>query len=95
MDAAAQILQASMDAYRSLVYETPGFAEYFCDATPIREIAKLNIGSRPASRKASQRIEDLGYPLGISLVSVPFHTSWMIWFWFCGREFLKAAQGCR
>ena len=67
LDAAAQISQASMDAYRGLVYETPGFAEYFFDATPIREIAKLNIGSRPASRKASQKIEDLrAIPWGFS-----------------------------
>lgn len=67
LDAAAQISQSSMDAYRGLVYETPGFAEYFFDATPIREIAKLNIGSRPASRKASQKIEDLrAIPWGFS-----------------------------
>ena len=46
-------------AYRSLVYETPEFAEYFRAATPIAEIAELNLGSRPASRTASRRIEDL------------------------------------
>jgi phosphoenolpyruvate carboxylase len=46
-------------AYRKLVYETPGFTEYFFTATPIREIAELNIGSRPSARKASDRIEDL------------------------------------
>ncbi|GAB1231918.1 phosphoenolpyruvate carboxylase [Ferrigenium sp. UT4] len=46
-------------AYRKLVYETPGFTDYFFAATPIREIAELNIGSRPASRKATDRIEDL------------------------------------
>jgi phosphoenolpyruvate carboxylase len=57
----------SMAAYRALVYETPRFAEYFFDATPIREIAELNIGSRPASRKATQRIEDLrAIPWGFS-----------------------------
>ena len=67
LDAAARISQASMKAYRGLVYETPGFAEYFFDATPIREIAKLNIGSRPAGRKASQKIEDLrAIPWGFS-----------------------------
>lgn len=65
--AAAKISQSSMNAYRGLVYEAPGFAEYFFDATPIREIAKLNIGSRPASRKANQRIEDLrAIPWGFS-----------------------------
>ncbi len=46
-------------AYRKLVYETPGFTDYFFTATPIREIAELNIGSRPSSRKPSNRIEDL------------------------------------
>jgi phosphoenolpyruvate carboxylase len=56
-----------MAAYRALVYETPGFTEYFFSSTPIREIAELNIGSRPASRKASQRIEDLrAIPWGFS-----------------------------
>ena len=67
LDAAAQLSQASMNAYRGLVYETPGFSVYFFNATPIREIAKLNIGSRPASRKATQRIEDLrAIPWGFS-----------------------------
>jgi phosphoenolpyruvate carboxylase len=46
-------------AYRGLVYETPGFERYFREATVIGEIAALNIGSRPASRKKSTRIEDL------------------------------------
>jgi len=54
-------------AYRKLVYQTPGFTDYFFASTPIREIAGLNIGSRPASRKASQRIEDLrAIPWGFS-----------------------------
>jgi phosphoenolpyruvate carboxylase len=66
--ATAALLSAeSMATYRGLVYETPGFAEYFFSATPLREIAKLNIGSRPASRKPSQRIEDLrAIPWGFS-----------------------------
>ena len=51
--------QHAYRAYRSLVYETPGFDRYFRESTPISEIAELNIGSRPASRKPSQRIEDL------------------------------------
>jgi phosphoenolpyruvate carboxylase len=46
-------------AYRSLVYETEGFAEYFFSATPIAEITELNIGSRPSARRNSGRIEDL------------------------------------
>src|SRR5574343_1157138 len=67
LEAAAQLSQASMAAYRALVYETPGFTDYFFNSTPIREIAELNIGSRPASRKPSQRIEDLrAIPWGFS-----------------------------
>lgn len=68
LQAAEALSQASMAAYRSLVYETPGFTEYFFGATPIREIAELNIGSRPASRKPSQRIEDLR--------AIPWSFSW-------------------
>ena len=67
LEAAAELSQASMAAYRALVYDTPGFTEYFFSATPIREIAELNIGSRPASRKATQKIEDLrAIPWGFS-----------------------------
>ena len=67
LKAAAALSANSMAAYRALVYETPGFTEYFFSATPIREIAELNIGSRPASRKASQKIEDLrAIPWGFS-----------------------------
>jgi phosphoenolpyruvate carboxylase len=46
-------------AYRSLVYETPGFDQYFRQSTVLDEIASLNIGSRPASRSRRQGIEDL------------------------------------
>ncbi|MBU7576273.1 MAG: phosphoenolpyruvate carboxylase [Hydrogenophaga sp.] len=65
--AADELSRQSMAAYRALVYDTPRFAEYFFAATPIREIAELNIGSRPASRKATQKIEDLrAIPWGFS-----------------------------
>ncbi len=46
-------------AYRDLVYETAGFERYFWESTVIAEIANLNLGSRPASRAKSTRIEDL------------------------------------
>jgi phosphoenolpyruvate carboxylase len=45
--------------YRELVYETEGFVRFFRESTVVGEIANLNIGSRPASRKASDKIEDL------------------------------------
>lgn len=67
LETATLLSQASMQAYRHLVYETAGFNDYFFEATPIREIAELNIGSRPASRKANQKIEDLrAIPWGFS-----------------------------
>ena len=70
--AADEISAASFKAYRKLVYETPGFTDYFFAATPIREIAELNIGSRPAVRqkdgKATRAIEDLR--------AIPWSFSW-------------------
>jgi phosphoenolpyruvate carboxylase len=67
LDAAAALSEASYQAYRGIVYGTPGFTDYFFAATPIREIAGLNIGSRPASRKATRAIEDLrAIPWGFS-----------------------------
>jgi phosphoenolpyruvate carboxylase len=67
LEAADALSRESMAAYRKLVYDDPGFAAYFFDTTPIREIAELNIGSRPASRKASRAIEDLrAIPWGFS-----------------------------
>jgi len=54
-----ELAAAAHTAYRALVYGTDGFVAYFRAATPIAEIAELNIGSRPASRTASTRIEDL------------------------------------
>ncbi|SDC70561.1 phosphoenolpyruvate carboxylase [Paraburkholderia lycopersici] len=66
-----QLSDAAMAAYRSLVYETPGFTDYFFASTPITEIAELNIGSRPASRKLQdpkhRKIDDLrAIPWGFS-----------------------------
>ena len=58
--AAMEFLSAeAYRAYRDLVYETDGFDRFFRELTVIGEIANLNIGSRPSSRKASARIEDL------------------------------------
>ncbi|HEX4330389.1 MAG TPA: phosphoenolpyruvate carboxylase, partial [Burkholderiales bacterium] len=59
MSAMEEISASAHRAYRDLVYETPGFTDYFFQSTPIQEIAELNIGSRPTSRKATGRIEDL------------------------------------
>ncbi|HUK03261.1 MAG TPA: phosphoenolpyruvate carboxylase [Steroidobacteraceae bacterium] len=54
-----QLSEEAFRAYRSLVYGTPGFNQFFRQMTPVAEIAELKIGSRPASRTKSDRIEDL------------------------------------
>ncbi len=59
LESMEEISAHAYKAYRSLVYETDGFEDYFWGSTVINEIATLNIGSRPASRKKTRRIEDL------------------------------------
>jgi phosphoenolpyruvate carboxylase len=54
-----ELSDAAFAAYRKLVYETPGFEDYFWQSTVITEIASLNLGSRPASRAKGRSIEDL------------------------------------
>jgi len=54
-----ELSAAAFAAYRGLVYETDGFERYFWASTVITEIASLNIGSRPASRKKTTAIGDL------------------------------------
>ncbi|GLT02339.1 phosphoenolpyruvate carboxylase [Sphingobium jiangsuense] len=54
-----QLSATAFAAYRELVYDTEGFKRFFRDLTPIQEISGLKIGSRPASRTKSDRIEDL------------------------------------
>jgi phosphoenolpyruvate carboxylase len=59
LQAMEELSNSAFKAYRALVYETDGFERYFWESTVIGEIANLNIGSRPASRTNSRRIEDL------------------------------------
>jgi phosphoenolpyruvate carboxylase len=54
-----RLSELAFSAYRDLVYETEGFETYFRQSTPLAEISTLNIGSRPASRTKSTKIEDL------------------------------------
>ena len=49
----------SRDVYRELVYEQPGFGRFFEQATPIEEVARLRLGSRPARRGGSRQITEL------------------------------------
>ncbi|HYM86487.1 MAG TPA: phosphoenolpyruvate carboxylase, partial [Pseudoxanthomonas sp.] len=83
----------AFSAYRSLVYETLGFVQFFRTATPITEIADLHVGSRPASRKKTDHIEDLR--------AIPWVFSWSLsrmmlpgWYGFgAAVEALAARKG--
>jgi phosphoenolpyruvate carboxylase len=59
LDAMERLSTYAYAAYRDLVYDTPGFERYFWESTVISEVASLNIGSRPASRRKSTAISDL------------------------------------
>lgn len=55
----ATLSQTAFHAYRSLIYETPELRTYYQQATPIEHISRMNVGSRPSSRKGGDRVEDL------------------------------------
>ncbi|MDQ3676866.1 MAG: phosphoenolpyruvate carboxylase, partial [Actinomycetota bacterium] len=54
----AEMAELSTESYRELVYSDPDFAAFFHAATPVNEVSRLKLGSRPAKRRASTRIED-------------------------------------
>ncbi len=58
-NAIEEISREALTKYQSLVFEDPDFLTYFNEATPLKEIGDLNIGSRPMSRKSQGRFEDL------------------------------------
>jgi phosphoenolpyruvate carboxylase len=62
------LAETSKAAYRDFVYGTPGFLDYWQQATPINELARLPIGSRPAKRSAG------GFE---SVRAIPWMFSWM------------------
>lgn len=64
-----ELSNAGLNAYRALVYETPRFVEFWTQATPIREIEQLRIGSRPSRRRSSPSIQ--------TLRAIPWVFSWM------------------
>lgn len=64
-----QMATTARTVYRRLVYEDPDFLTYFRSATPVAEFNRLRIGSRPVSRRQSDRIEDLR--------AIPWVFSWM------------------
>jgi len=51
--------ESSTRVYRELVYGDPDFSDFFHAATPVQEISRLQLGSRPARRRPSRAIEDL------------------------------------
>lgn len=59
LEIASELAETSQQAYRKMIYDTPGFADWFRAITPVGELSSMNIGSRPASRTQSGRIEDL------------------------------------
>jgi phosphoenolpyruvate carboxylase len=88
-----ELAQLALKRYRDLI-QTPRFMDYFAAATPFSEIARLNLGSRPPSRRPSQRLEDLR--------AIPWVFSWsqsraMLpgWYGFGGAvsEWLQSGRG--
>jgi phosphoenolpyruvate carboxylase len=69
-EAMEELSEEAYSVYRSLVYQTPGFLKFFRTSTPIREIADLHVGSRPASRGTSDSIEQLR--------AIPWVFSWSL-----------------
>jgi phosphoenolpyruvate carboxylase len=69
-EAMDELSEEAHRAYRELIYETPGFVDFFRTATPISEMADLHVGSRPSYRKASERIKDLR--------AIPWVFSWSL-----------------
>ena len=68
------------EAYRNLVYETPGFVTFFRTATPITEIADLNVGSRPAARKQVRPHRGSARDsVGVQLVTGAHHAAGLVW----------------
>src|SRR6201999_3383441 len=68
LTAMEQLSALAFKAYRGLVYETDGFADYFWGSTVLNEVATLNIGRRPAAGKKKRGIE--------ALRAIPWVFSW-------------------
>ncbi len=71
--------------YRHLTDETPGFLDYFYEATPVTEIGLMNIGSRPSHRKTGDRSKSSvrAYRLGFWLGTIPSYAAGLVWYRQC------------
>ena len=67
-------VQVSCAAYREVVRGNPHFIEFFQAVTPVNELGRMNIGSRPAKRKAAGSIDDLrAIPWIFAWTQIRFH----------------------
>jgi phosphoenolpyruvate carboxylase len=55
MEIMRELMKTGEETYRQLTDHTDGFLDYFYEATPVSEIAQMNIGSRPSHRKKGDR----------------------------------------
>lgn len=93
-EAMESMSDVSLKKYQSLVFGDPDFLTYFHQATPLTELGALNIGSRPMSRKNSERFEDLR--------AIPWVFAWtqsrhMLPAWYAAgtglQSFIEADEG--
>jgi phosphoenolpyruvate carboxylase len=64
-----EMSETARRSYRQLVYETPGFIDFWRSATPLDEIKRMHIGSRPAARTQSSEVSKIR--------AIPWVFSWM------------------
>ncbi|MDQ3783906.1 MAG: phosphoenolpyruvate carboxylase [Actinomycetota bacterium] len=64
----SELSEHALGEYRSLVHDDPALVSFFLQATPILEVARLNIGSRPSSRGA---VDDVA-----RIRAIPWVFSW-------------------
>eukprot|EP00887_Chlorella_sp_A99_P005836 scaffold1.g5836.t1 len=82
-EAMARMAAASCKAYRAVVKEDPRFPAFFTSLTPVNELGRMNIGSRPAKRNANalRHIVRFHLPvwlgIGEALHEMGMYDSWM------------------
>jgi phosphoenolpyruvate carboxylase len=69
-EAMTEMAAVSLAAYRKLVYGTPGFIDYWQAVTPLSEIKRLQIGSRPSARQQDAEAVE-------KIRAIPWVFSWM------------------